>query len=94
MDRVTVLRISTQNSANYVLKGDKLGSIEPGKFADLVIIDRDYMTVPEDDISEIRSLMTMLGGKVVFLRPDFADEYSLRPAGALISTYEELLARR
>ena len=94
MDRVTVLRIATQNGANYVLKGDQLGSLEPGKFADLVILDRDYMTVPEDDISEIQSLMTMLGGKLIFLRPDFADELNMRPAGALISTYEELLARR
>ena len=59
-----------------------------------MIIDRDYMTVPEDDISEIQSLMTMLGGKLIFLRPDFADELNMRPAGASISTYEELLARR
>jgi adenine deaminase len=88
------LRIATQNGANYVLKGDKLGSIEPGKFADLVVIDRNYMTVPEDDISEIRSLMTILGGKLIFLRTDFANEYNLRPAGAVISTLEELVKRR
>ena len=94
IDRVTALRMATQNGANYVLRGDTLGSIEPGKLADLVIIDRDYMSVPEDDISEIRSLMTLLGGKIIFLRSDFADEQNLRPAGALISTYEELVARR
>ena len=94
LDRVTTLRMATQNGANYVLKGDQLGSIEAGKFADLVVIDRDYMRVPEDDISEIRSLMTMLGGKFVFLRSDFAEELNLRPAGTLISTYEELMARR
>ena len=94
VDRAMALRIATQNGANYVLKGDKLGSIEPGKFADLVVIDRNYMTVPEDDISEIRSLMTMLGGKLIFLRTDFANEYNLRPAGAVISTLEELVKRR
>ncbi|MCH8015910.1 MAG: amidohydrolase family protein [Acidobacteria bacterium] len=94
VDRETALRIATQNGANYVLKGDRLGSIEPGKLADLVVLDRDYMTIPEEEISETRSLMTLLGGKPVFLHPDFSREYNLRPEGAIISTYEELVARR
>lgn len=94
VDRETALRIATQNGANYVLKGDRLGSIEPGKLADLVVLDRDYMTIPEEEISETRSLMTLLGGKPVFLHPDFSREYSLRPEGAIISTYEDLVARR
>jgi predicted amidohydrolase YtcJ len=94
VDRETALRIATQNGANYVLKGDQLGSIEPGKLADLVVLDRDFMTIPEEEISETRSLMTLLGGKPVFLHPDFSREYDLRPEGAIISTYEELVARR
>ena len=52
------------------------------------------MTVPEGEISETRSLMTMLGGKMVFLDTGFAGEYSLSPEGALISTLEELEGRR
>ncbi len=94
LDRETALRIATQNGANYVLKGDKFGSIEPGKFADLLILDRDYMSVPEEEISEIQTLMTMMGGKFIFLHTDFANEYDLRPEGAIISTYEELVNRR
>ncbi len=94
VDRETALRIATQNGANYVLKGDRLGSIEPGKLADLVVLDRDYMSIPEDDIAETRSLLTLLGGKFIFLHPDFANEYNLRPAGAVISTLEDLQARR
>jgi len=94
VDRETALRIATRNGANYVLKGDKLGSIEPGKLADLVVIDRDFMTIPEDDISDTRSLLTLLGGKFIFLHTDFANEYNLRPAGAVISTLEDLEARR
>ena len=94
VDRVTALRMATQNGANNVLKGDQLGSIETGKLADLVVIDRDYMSMPEEDISEIRPLLTMMGGRIVFLRTDFADENNLRPAGAAISTYEDLQARR
>ena len=94
VDRETALRVATQNGANYVLKGDKLGSIEPGKLADLVVIDRDYLTMPEEDISEIRALVTMIGGKFMFLHSDFANEYNLRPAGTLISTLEDLRSRR
>ena len=94
VDRRTALRMATQNGANYVLRGDRLGSIESGKLADLVVIDRDYMSLPVEDISEIRPLLTMMGGRVVFLRTDFSDEHNLRPAGAAISTYEDLQARR
>ena len=94
LDRSTALRVATRNGANYVLKGDQLGSIEAGKLADLVVIDRDYMTMPEEDISEVEVLVTMIGGKFMFLHSDFANEYNLQPAGALISTLEELENRR
>jgi hypothetical protein len=52
------------------------------------------MTIPEDEISEIRPLMTMMGGKMIFLRTDFSNEYNLKPAGAEISTHDELQKRR
>ncbi len=94
VDRETALRIATQNGANYVLKGDQFGSLEPGKFADLLILDRDYMSIPEEEIAEIQTLMTMMGGKFIFLHNDFANEYNLRPEGATISTREDLVARR
>jgi predicted amidohydrolase YtcJ len=94
LDRATALRVATRNGANYVLKGDKLGSIEVGKLADLVVLDRDYLTVPEEEISEIQSLMTLLGGEIIFLHSDFSREHSLRPEGTLVSTLEELRQRR
>ena len=94
VDRETALRIATRNGANYVLKGDQLGSLEVGKLADLVVLDRDYLTVPEEEISETRSLMTLLGGKIIFLHSDFSREHSLRPEGTVVSTLEELRERR
>ena len=42
------------------------GSIEPGKFADLVVIDRDYLTCLEGQIKDIRPIMTILNGRIVF----------------------------
>ena len=46
-----------------------LGSIEVGKGADVVVIDRDYMTVPPDAIKNSRVLLTMVAGEVVYEVP-------------------------
>ena len=43
-----------------------MGSIAPGKLADILVIDRDYLTVPADQIKDIKPLMTILGGRVVY----------------------------
>ncbi len=47
----------------------KQGTLEVGKLADMVILDGDYMTVPEENISDIPVVMTIVGGKVVYQRP-------------------------
>jgi len=43
---------------------DRIGSIEPGKLADLVVLDRDYFSVPEVQIKQIRPVLTMVGGRI------------------------------
>ena len=63
-----------QPFSTVVLVGDtlymgdekKLGSLEAGKLADLVVVDGDYMSVPEDQISELEVILTIVGGKVVY----------------------------
>jgi predicted amidohydrolase YtcJ len=47
---------------------DKRGSIEPGKLADLVVIDRDFLTCPEDEIRRIEPDMVMIDGRVAWQR--------------------------
>ena len=61
-----------------------LGSLEPGKWADLVVLNRDYLTVPVDEIPKLRVLMTMVGGKLVHLVPSLAREWSMEPTGAQV----------
>jgi cytosine/adenosine deaminase-related metal-dependent hydrolase len=94
VDKPTALRMVTSWAAEYVLKPDQLGMIQQGKLADLLVLDRDYLTIPDDDISEIQPLLTVMDGKIVFVHSQFAQEYSLRPDGAVVSTYKDLIQRR
>ncbi len=68
ISRKDALRCYTINNAWASLEENVKGSIEAGKYADMVIIDRDYLNCPEDEIKDIQVEMTMLGGKVVFER--------------------------
>ena len=49
-----------------LFKERDIGSLEVGKLADIVVLDRDYMTIPADDIFNIQPVLTMVGGRVVF----------------------------
>jgi predicted amidohydrolase YtcJ len=71
IDRVRALKMSTNWAAEYVQRQDLLGSLERGKFADLLILDNDYFSVPERDIRKIKSLLTMVGGKIVHQASNF-----------------------
>jgi predicted amidohydrolase YtcJ len=66
MPRAAVLRAATLNAA-YTLRQEKeTGSLEAGKLADLIVLDRNFMEVPAEDIANTRVLQTVVGGKVVY----------------------------
>ena len=81
IDRVQALKMYSIWAAEYVQKQDQLGSLELGKFADLLIIDRDYFTVPVDDILKIHPLMTMVGGEMVVLQAPLARDFGVQSVG-------------
>ena len=56
----------TNYAAHYFNEQDRLGTIEPGKLADLTVIDGDYMTIPEQEIEKIGVALVVLGGEVIF----------------------------
>ena len=64
--REDALIAHTRKNAYLVFQEDNLGSIQPGKLADLVVLDRDYLTVPPDQIKNIKPVMTMVGGRIVY----------------------------
>lgn len=66
ISREEALIAHTRNNAYLVFQEANLGSIRPGKYADLLILDRDYLTVPADQIKDIKPVLTMVGGKVVY----------------------------
>jgi predicted amidohydrolase YtcJ len=45
---------------------DDIGSLEPGNRADLAVLDRDYFAIPDEDIKRIRSVLTIVGGRVIY----------------------------
>lgn len=64
--REEALRMFTYDAAYSVFEEDLKGSLEPGKLADIVVLSRDIMTIPAEEILDTEVLMTILGGKVVF----------------------------
>jgi predicted amidohydrolase YtcJ len=66
--REEALIAHTRHNAYIVFQEANLGSLQPGKYADLLVLDRDYLTIPADQIKDIKPVMTMVGGKVVYER--------------------------
>jgi predicted amidohydrolase YtcJ len=65
LTRTEALRLFTRNNSWFLRMEDKIGSIERGKLADLVVLDRDYFAVPDAEIKKIRSVLTIVDGKIV-----------------------------
>jgi predicted amidohydrolase YtcJ len=70
--RAEALACATIHNAYLTFDESKKGSLEPGKLADLAVLSADPLTVEEDDIREIKSLMTMVGGKIVHETPGWS----------------------
>ena len=81
IDRREALYPLTRWAAWHVWKEQSIGSIEPGKWADLVVIDGDYLTVPEDEISQLNPLLTIVNGKISYSDPKFAAGVGLPTVG-------------
>jgi predicted amidohydrolase YtcJ len=65
LSREQAIRLYTINNARILFLDDLIGSLEPGKFADLVVLDRDLLTCPEDQIASTQVLHTYFNGKPV-----------------------------
>jgi predicted amidohydrolase YtcJ len=66
ISREDALRMVTRNHWYLTFEENSNGMIAPGRFADLVVLSEDIMTVPAKRIEQMRVMMTMVGGKVVY----------------------------
>ncbi|WP_271669607.1 amidohydrolase [Bradyrhizobium sp. CCBAU 51627] len=68
VSREQALRLYTSAASHYMFEENEKGTIEVGKVADLTVLSADLMTVPEEQIKDIRADLTIVGGKIVFQR--------------------------
>jgi predicted amidohydrolase YtcJ len=65
ISRQEILKLYTSNNGWFLREEDQIGTIEPGKLADLVVLSDDYFTVPDESLKKIRSVLTIVGGNIV-----------------------------
>ena len=92
LSRDAVLAAITVNAAHQLRLERQIGSIETGKFADLIVLERDFLTVPDEELGRNRVLLTMVGGEVVAALDAFAD--MVAPQRAATSARARVLSLR
>jgi predicted amidohydrolase YtcJ len=66
MPRAAVLRAATMNAAYTLRQEAAIGSLEVGKLADLIVLDRNVMRIPEEEIARVKVVQTVVGGRIVY----------------------------
>ena len=102
VDRETALRLWTHGSAWFSGEQDVKGTLSPGKYADLAVLSADYLNVPPDAIRRINSVLTVVGGNIVYGEGGYAElspplppaSPSWSPVGAVASPAERADAGR
>ncbi|MHC0442599.1 amidohydrolase [Flavobacterium sp. 3-210] len=72
LNRQTALELYTRGSAWFSQEQTKKGDIKVGMFADLVVLDRDYFSIDDEDIKKIEADLTIVDGKIVYANGDFS----------------------
>ncbi|HIP80058.1 MAG TPA: amidohydrolase, partial [Kiloniellaceae bacterium] len=72
LDRQTALRLYTHGSAWFSGEQEVKGTLAPGSYADLAVLSADYFSVPAEEIRGLSSVMTLVGGRIVYAAEDFA----------------------
>ncbi|MBI3894532.1 MAG: amidohydrolase family protein [Acidobacteria bacterium] len=80
-DRITQLKALTTWGGYYLMREKRVGMLDTGSYADFLVLDRDFLTIPEADIPKIDVLMTVVGGKPIHLGATLAREIGMQPVG-------------
>jgi hypothetical protein len=80
LDRMEALRLWTVGSSWFSSDQDGKGAIVPGQLGDLAVLSADYFSIPEEEIKNLESALTIVGGKVVYGAEEFENLAPTAPA--------------
>jgi predicted amidohydrolase YtcJ len=72
LDREEALKLYTMGSSWFSTEDGKKGALAPGQLADLAVLSGDYFSIPEEEIKHLESVLTIVGGKVVYASDEFS----------------------
>jgi predicted amidohydrolase YtcJ len=72
LTRLEALRHATVECGWFLDLDGKVGTLEPGKYADMIVLDKDYFAVPDEEIKDITSLLTVVDGRIVHAAGEYA----------------------
>jgi predicted amidohydrolase YtcJ len=72
LDREEALKLYTMGSSWFSTEDGKKGALAPGQLADLAVLSADYFSIPEEEIKHLESVLTIVGGKVVYATDEFS----------------------
>jgi len=91
LDRAEALQLYTMGSSWFSTEDGKKGALTPGQLADLAVLTADYFSIPEEEIKHLESVLTIVGGKVVYAADEFAKhappERKVSPNWSPVATY-------
>ena len=91
LDRGEALELYTMGSSWFSSEDGKKGALAPGQLADLSVLSADYFTIPEEEIKQLESVLTIVGGKVVYATAEFSrlapPELPVSPGWSPVSSY-------
>ncbi len=73
LERSQALKLYTMGSSWFSTEDGKKGALAPGQLADLAILSADYFSIPDEEIKQLESLLTIVGGEVVFASNEYCD---------------------
>jgi len=72
LDREEALKLYTMGSSWFSTEDEKKGALAPGQLADLAVLSGDYFSIPEEEIKHLESVLTVVGGKIVYASDEFS----------------------
>src|ERR1700678_1795264 len=72
LDRAEALKLYTMGSSWFSTEDQRKGALAPGQLADLAVLSADYFSIPDEEIKHLESVLTIVGGKVVYASDEFS----------------------